>query len=155
MGEHMSRPSSYSDELAQLICDRLMDGESLRQICADEGMPHRRTIMRWMEADAAFATKCARAREEQADVMDERILDVANRTEAGELPPDAARVVLSALQWRAAKLKPKKYGERQTVEHEGAVAHYVVEVPTPAGGTSEWLKQLSSGVPSPAPSSTS
>lgn len=97
-----------------------MDGESLRQICADEGMPDRRTVMRWAEADPVFATKCARAREEQAEVMDERVLDVANRTEAGTLAPDAARVVLSALQWRAAKLKPKKYGDSQTLKHADA-----------------------------------
>ena len=116
----MSRPSSYSDELAQLICDRLMDGESLRQICADEGMPNRRTVIRWMESDDAFATKCARARDEQADLMDDRILEVTNRTESGDLAPDAARGVLSGLQWRAAKLKPKKYGDSQTLRHADA-----------------------------------
>lgn len=116
----MSRPSSYSDELAERICDRLSDGESLRQICLDDAMPSRSTVIRWMEADTAFATKYARAREAQADLMDDRILEVTNKTEAGDLAPDAARVVLSGLQWRASKLQPKKYGDSQTLRHADA-----------------------------------
>lgn len=116
----MSRPSSYSDELAERICDRLSDGESLRQICLDDAMPARSTVIRWMEADVAFATKCARAREAQADLMDDRILEVTNKTEAGDLASDVARVVLSGLQWRASKLQPKKYGDSQTLRHADA-----------------------------------
>lgn len=115
----MGRPSIYSEELVDAICDRLREGESMRQICRDESMPDRRTVERWMAADAAFAAKCARAREDQGDLMDDRILSVADRTERGELDPQAAKVVISALQWRAEKLKPKVYGNRVTQEHTG------------------------------------
>jgi hypothetical protein len=34
------RPSAYSDKIAGAICDRLVDGESLRAICADPRMLH-------------------------------------------------------------------------------------------------------------------
>lgn len=73
-----------------------------------------------MEADTAFATKCARAREAQADLMDDRVLEVTNKAEAGQLAADVARVVLSGLQWRASKLQPKKYGDSQTLRHADA-----------------------------------
>jgi hypothetical protein len=115
------RPSLYSEELAQSICDRLIEGESLRGICSSIGMPHRVTVIRWMALNADFATKCARARDEQADLMDDRILDIADKTERGEIDPAAARVVISALQWRASKLKPKKYGDK--IELSGKVEH--------------------------------
>lgn len=113
----MSRQTLYTDELADAICERLINGESLRQICTDESMPNRSTVIRWMGADEAFATKCARAREEQADLMDDLILDVANGCISETAAAD--RVKISAYQWRAAKLKPKKYGEKLSTEHSG------------------------------------
>jgi hypothetical protein len=33
-----SRTSGYDAEIAQTICERLVDGESLRAICADPAM---------------------------------------------------------------------------------------------------------------------
>jgi hypothetical protein len=118
----MSRQTDYTEELADSICTKLAEGLSLRQICNDDSMPHRITVIRWMGKDEAFATKCARARAEQADLMDDRILEIANKLEAGEMAPDVARVALSALQWRASKLQPKKYGDKQHVEHSGVIA---------------------------------
>lgn len=113
----IGRPSIYSDELAETICDRLREGESMRRLCKDDGMPDRRTVERWMAADPEFAAKCARAREDQADLMDDRILDLADKTERSEIDPVAARVVISTLQWRAEKLKPKVYGTK--IAHGG------------------------------------
>lgn len=63
-----------------------------------------------MEANKAFAAKCARAREDQAELMDEMILDVANASTPETAQCD--RVKISAYQWRAAKLKPKVYGDQ-------------------------------------------
>ena len=38
------RPSAYNDRIAEAICDRLVDRESLRAICADPGMPSKATV---------------------------------------------------------------------------------------------------------------
>jgi hypothetical protein len=81
-------------------------------------MPSIWTVMDWQRDDADFANRCARARELQAEVMDEKILSVADRVETGEMDPNSARVVLSAYQWRAAKLAPKKYGEKIETTHQ-------------------------------------
>lgn len=115
----VGRPSKYSDELAEAIADYLMDGMSMVQICNLEGMPNRRTVLRWMESDAAFATRCARAREMQADLMDDKIIHLID-----EVTPENAtssRVKLAALQWRASKLAPKKYGDRVETVHSGSI----------------------------------
>lgn len=108
---------SYSPELAEKILDRIAGGESLRRICADEGMPHRLTVLRWLEADKELATKCARARELQADSIFDELREIA---EDGN-PEDVQRAKLrvSTLQWMAAKLAPKRYGEKIQAEHSG------------------------------------
>lgn len=116
----MARPSEYSEALADRICDELMDGKSLVKICAAEDMPHRSTVIRWMAADEDFATKCARAREAQADYMDDMILDVAMASTSDTAAAD--RVKISAFQWRASKLQPKKYGDRLDLNHSGAIS---------------------------------
>ncbi len=116
----MGRASIYTDELAELICERIADGESLRAICEDDNMPSRRCVLYWLESNETFCAKYARAREAQADVMDDKILTVADKC----TPEDAAaaRVKIDAYKWRASKLAPKVYGDKQQVEHSGAVA---------------------------------
>lgn len=118
----MSRPSSYSEKLAQAICDRLSAGASLVQVCELDGMPHRSTVLRWMETNPDFAAMITRVREGgQADWLVDDIARIEAKVEAGEMPPDAARVLISSKQWRAAKLAPKKYGDKTTVESTSAV----------------------------------
>ena len=111
------RPTLYTEDLADMICGALLEGESMRKICERADMPDRRTVLRWMEKDPAFATKCARARELQADLMDDMILDTANSTTAENA--FANKVKIAAYQWRAAKLQPRKYGDSSTLEVTG------------------------------------
>lgn len=121
----MGRPSSYTQEIADLICERIANGESLRKICADEGMPDKATVFRWLAANDEFATKYARAREEQADLHAESIIDISDEKEVeanyrGEevvLELSAAaiarnRLRIDARKWYASKLAPKKYGDK-------------------------------------------
>lgn len=118
----MGRPSDYRDELADEICDRLIEGESLRQICRRPGMPDRRTVLRWLDAHADFAAKYARARESQGDLMDDLILEAAGTADKDNAA--AVRVKIDAYKWRASKLAPKKYGDTSTVKHAGAIGHF-------------------------------
>jgi hypothetical protein len=46
------RPSIYSDEIAAVICERLANGETLRQICKDSALPDRVTVNRWLSDGA-------------------------------------------------------------------------------------------------------
>lgn len=91
----------------------------MRRICEAEEMPNRSTVIRWMAADDEFASKCARAREMQADLMDDLILETADASTPETAASD--RVKISAYQWRASKLQPKKYGDKLDVN--GSMTH--------------------------------
>jgi hypothetical protein len=41
------RPTLYTPETVDRICDRLADGESLKAICREPGMPSERTVLTW------------------------------------------------------------------------------------------------------------
>ena len=118
----MGRPSSFNEAIAEDICERIADGESLRTICDTEGYPDRRTVFRWL-ADPeheAFRRQYALAREASADADDDDIRDIAKRVEDGKLDPQAARVAIDAKKWSAGKRKPKVYGDSSTLKHTGA-----------------------------------
>jgi len=117
--------SSYTPEVANVICELIADGQSLRRICRERAngkdFPSRDTVLRWLMAEPDFAAKYAHAREIQGDESFDRVGDTIDDLKAGEIVPDVARVILDGLKWRAAKLLPKKYGDKLDLNHEGGL----------------------------------
>lgn len=105
------RPSIYSEELAAEICRRLMEGESLRQICEDDAMPTRTTVHDWLANKDDFSVQYARARELQADTYADDIIAEADKANDKDSAA-AAKVKVDARKWVASKLKPKRYGDK-------------------------------------------
>jgi hypothetical protein len=117
------RPSLYSDELGERICDRLASGESLRSICRAEGMPSERAVRRWALNDpAGFGARYAAARDEQAHALLDEIIDTARDEKDAQL----GRMRVDALKWAASKILPKVYGDRQAIEHTGQTLEQLV-----------------------------
>lgn len=52
----MGRPIKFTQAIADRICERIADRESLRSICRDEGMPAMSSVLSWLADDnkAAF-----------------------------------------------------------------------------------------------------
>lgn len=128
----MARPSGYTQKIADDICERLADGESLKRICASDGMPKKSTVFRWLESNQKFRDMYVRAREAQADTLADEILDIADEglndtyvDDNGNVRTDHEIVARSKLRvdarkWIAAKLKPRVYGDRAEPESNGA-----------------------------------
>ncbi|GLI92995.1 terminase small subunit protein [Methylocystis echinoides] len=110
---------SFTEEIAEELCERLSEGESMRQICRDDHLPNRRTVERWMAERPDFAASIARAREGQADCLHDDMAEIEGEIRRGELDPQAARVIIWSKQWRASKLAPKKYGDKVQAEMTG------------------------------------
>lgn len=125
--------SSYTDEIADVICERIANGESLKAICAEDGMPSQSMVFRWL-ADPAkeeFRERYARARESQADALFDEILSIADTPVMGEKTKTDAdgntevmtgdmiehrKLQIDARKWLAGKLRPKKYGDKLELE---------------------------------------
>lgn len=131
------RPTSYSDEKADIICERLALGESLKGICETDGLPCQATVFNWIATRPDFLEKYRRAREAQADAFFDDLLTIADDgrndwmkrlgkdgqslgwVENGEaLRRSALRI--EARKWMAAKIAPKKYGEKVETTVTGA-----------------------------------
>lgn len=113
----MARPSDYRSALADIICELIADGKSLRKICDDEDMPNKATVFRWLALHKEFSDQYAKARESQADTLFDEVLAIADQYDSAQdkLEVDhinRARLRIDARKWMAGKLRPKKYGEK-------------------------------------------
>ena len=121
------RPSDFSDEMADAICERIADGESLRSICLSDDMPSKATVFRWLAIHLGFQDQYVRAREIQADSIFDEVLDIADDGSNDWMSrnkPDCpgwvengealrrSQLRVDARKWMAGKLRPKKYGEK-------------------------------------------
>ena len=57
------RPTKYTKEIAEDICQQLSEGIPLREICRQEGYPAWRTVYDWKYRDAHLSTAIAPARD--------------------------------------------------------------------------------------------
>jgi hypothetical protein len=132
----VGRPSIYTPALAATICERLASGESLRSICTSPGMPSWFIVHRWLldGKHLDFYQQYVHAREVQADFYAEEIVQIADtpmvgvktktdengnvETTEGDMI-DHRRLRVDARKWTAARLAPKKYGDRSALEHSG------------------------------------
>lgn len=87
----IGRPSKYSPELAVEICQRLSNGEPLRQICRDDHIPAWQTIYDWMYRDdelgengVGLSRAIARAREQGYEAIAEECLLIADNPQFGQ-----------------------------------------------------------------------
>lgn len=124
----MGRPSKYTEELAQKICDLIREGKSERQICKMPNMPTAMTLRRWKEGNPDFCAQSARAREESAEKFNDELLDLQDelndqlqtRLSTGEDFPkgavEAYKVLMQEKARQAAWRDDSRYGNRKIVK---------------------------------------
>jgi hypothetical protein len=100
--------------VAELICDRIAAGELLEQICAEEGMPARRTVNQWLDHVPAFAPLYARARARQPEVLAERAMIAAVQCPSPQMAA-VNRLAFDGYRWMAARLDPSKWSDKAEV----------------------------------------
>ena len=125
----IGRPSKYTPELAAEICQRLSNGEPLRQICRDDHMPAWQKIYEWMARDEELSGAIAQAREQGFEALAEEALMIADTPVFGQkqvmTDQGTATTVEDMLGHRKlqietrlkllAKWNPKKYGDKVQV----------------------------------------
>jgi len=132
----VGRPSDFTPELAISICEKLSSGHSLRSICKLDDMPSANTVLRWVFTYPEFRDQYKLARNIQAEIIADEILDIADdgsndwmerRDEEGVFMGwrengEAMRrshLRIESRKWLASKLLPKRWGDKTTTEITG------------------------------------
>lgn len=131
----IGRPSSYSDEIADKICSLIAEDtrNTIRVICALDGMPSMTTLFRWIGEHEYFKKQYARAKEAQADLIVDEMLVIADdgsldrktrvsrsgeEYEATDMDVvNRSKLMIETRKWLAGKLRPKKYGDKIEVDN--------------------------------------
>lgn len=108
------------------ICARIADGEPLRVITRESGMPKWRTVYNWLEEDDEFKARFTRARDIGFDAIAEEALEIANTPCEGQIITSKEwgneiktedmlghrKLQIETRLKLLAKWSPKKYGDR-------------------------------------------
>jgi Bacteriophage Sf6, terminase small subunit-like len=73
-----SKPLAYTTEIGLVICDRLVEGEILRAICAEPGMPDLDTVRHWLAQHEDFRKSYESTQSLLADFLQDEILEIAD-----------------------------------------------------------------------------
>jgi hypothetical protein len=125
------RQSTFTQDMADLICDELAKGVPLAELCRRQGSPCVRTVYDWEEAHPEFAAAIARARKAGFDCIATDTITLADmppayKTTEGGQSIDQGDVANRKLQIETrlkllAKWDPRRYGDRIAHEHSGKV----------------------------------
>jgi hypothetical protein len=122
--------TKYTEAIADEICERLSNGESLIAICSSSPhLPSEFVVRQWALEDqadkagtgAGFASKYARARSVGYERLADEIIDISDAPIMFEGRPDNALVQQARLRsdnrkWYLSKVLPKRFGDKVTQE---------------------------------------
>lgn len=117
------RPSLYSEDFADAFCSRIINGESLPEVCRDPEMPSAATVMRWLRTRPDFQLAYRYAVDAKVDAMCDQLIAIADVADKDELAlrrdalaqkqsttAQSSRIGIDA-RWRAMEKKlPRIYG---------------------------------------------
>lgn len=123
------RPSEYTKEVADAICERIAEGIPLREICRDDNMPAWRTVYDWKDAHPDFAARIAHARELGEEAIAQECMLIADTPQVGTRSVSKAsgveiteadmiehrRLQIDTRLKLLAKWNPRKWGDKLAV----------------------------------------
>lgn len=140
--EPFGRPTIYTEELAQLICERVASCTTgLSILCKTyDDLPSPDTIYQWRHKNKDFSERYLKARRCQSHFLAEQVKDIAEETrdyiyedEKGARKIDAGIVALqkfrmNANTWLASRIDPENYGERVINENKNENAGNIEDI---------------------------
>jgi len=115
---HTNGGIRLTDELFEAICVAIGKGDSVHRLCERPDMPGREAFFDRCERDATSAKRYSRALALRGERFADQIAEIADESYYAQTPEQAAsyRLRVETRKWLAARLLPKKYGERVTLE---------------------------------------
>jgi len=105
----------YSHALASLICSKVSEGKTIKELCKEEGMPGRTTIYEWQKQYTEFAEALNAAREIRAEYFADEMLETAEEVDDdGKFAIEKAKLKVKTLEWLAKKDNPGRYDRKST-----------------------------------------
>ena len=106
------RPTSYNEEIAETILDKLAEGTPLKKICDEDGMPCYMSVLRWQRKFPEFGDLVARAKIDGTHALADECLEIADEKTAD---PADRRVRIDTRLRLIGKWNSRVYGDKVAV----------------------------------------
>lgn len=141
----IGRPTAYNKEIAEKICNLIASSnKGIVSICKEnEDLPERSTIYNWLNLHKEFMDMYTRAKEDQADYLAEEMIEIADESSNDTMIinkgdstyevenkewVNRSKLRVETRKWIAAKLKPRKYGDKIDLTSGGDVLQNQVPI---------------------------
>ena len=115
----IGRPSDYSDDLANQICNLMTQGASVATASSIVGISPA-SVYKWLGERPSFSEKYAHASRERAVARFERLDDTLAELRAGDIDANTARVIVDTIKWQCGKELPRRYGDKLELSGDAA-----------------------------------
>ena len=109
----MTKELTLTTSLSNNICQKLMEGKPLTQICQEKDLPSLTTIYKWINSNPSFAKQITNARRVGTQYYLDKMIEELETMSAKDV--GIVREKLHHYRWLASKLLPSLYGDKQEV----------------------------------------
>jgi hypothetical protein len=107
----------FNMDTALLVCQKIREGATLKQIGDDPALPNLTVIHYWRRSNLSFNEEIKLARKERAEYYHDKVLEIAEETvDRDEV--SVAKFKTDQYRWAAEKGDPSSYGNK--IEHSGS-----------------------------------
>ena len=109
----MTKELTLTTSLSNNICQKLMEGKPLTQICQQKDLPSLTTIYKWINSNPSFAKQITNARRVGTQYYLDKMIEELETMSAKDV--GIVREKLHHYRWLSSKLLPNLYGDKQEV----------------------------------------
>lgn len=109
------RPTDYTLEKVTDICERLSNGEKLKDVLSIHKIA-RSTFFKWKRENKEFSDLYINVAQDKGELCIEEIDQTIEDLVSGSLDASTANVIIQTLKWKASKFYPKMYGDSSKVD---------------------------------------
>jgi len=125
----MSQKLQLTTHLSENICQKLMEGKPLTQICKEKDCPSLSTIYKWISQDKQFANQIIQARRVGCQTYLDKMIEELEHADNKNIM--VIREKLHHYRWLSSKLMPALYGDKQEIIQDTKVTIEWQQEPKP------------------------
>jgi len=109
------RPTNYTTELAEKVCQHLANGVPMATIAKMDDMPGYSTLLRWQVENAAFRELSTRAKQDGTHHIADEAMEIADNM---DIDPQHKRIMIDTRLRLIGKWNSRAYGDKveQTIQ---------------------------------------
>lgn len=115
----MNASTEYNPLVLDIICQKIVEGQNITDICRESGMPSYNTLCRWRRQHPEVGAALDSAKRDRAEALRDKVLARAERimedNEGGRGDVSALGVLLDATKWATA-VDNERYNPKSKVE---------------------------------------